>query len=250
MMNPKLHYLLKVAISFTLLLSKTSFHPILANDLSEPPLSTLLETALNKNNFSLIKNILTKQDELSLKSQYDYFIVKFPNAKWNFKEEESLLDGRRSLTVLISGDRQLKNEKYSIKAKQNYAIKYYQGKIISLELMSEETILQKSDQPISIEVKVPETVLTGTLYDFDIIIDKPLGNTIIAAGLTNITTDQIKNQISPEINLTPLGSGGLFKIVRAPLKDGMQNWAALIVHPTGMVSVTKRVKIVSTNGAI
>ena len=42
-----------------------------------------------------------------------------------------------------------------------------------------------------------------------------------------------------------MGSGGIFKSVEAPMQPGNQIWAAIIVHPEGMISITKLVKIVS-----
>jgi hypothetical protein len=51
-------------------------------------------------------------------------------------------------------------------------------------------------------------------------------------------------QESPDIQLQPLGGGGLFKSVQAPFKPGIQTWAALLVHPEGVVSVSKQVRVV------
>ena len=56
---------------------------------------------------------------------------------------------------------------------------------------------------------------------------------------------KIDNKLSPNIELSPMGSGGLFKTVQAPLKPGKQKWAALIAHPDGLVSITKMVRVVS-----
>jgi hypothetical protein len=37
----------------------------------------------------------------------------------------------------------------------------------------------------------------------------------------------------------------LFKRVQAPQRPGSQTWALMLVHPDGVVTVTKRVQIVS-----
>jgi hypothetical protein len=42
-----------------------------------------------------------------------------------------------------------------------------------------------------------------------------------------------------------MGGGGLFKSVQAPFQPGVQTWAAMLVHPDGVVTVTKRVRVVS-----
>ena len=43
-----------------------------------------------------------------------------------------------------------------------------------------------------------------------------------------------------------MGGGGLFKSVRAPQTPGSQTWALMMVHPDGVVTATKRVRVVSS----
>ena len=99
---------------------------------------------------------------------------------------------------------------------------------------------------MAITLGIPDAVLTGERYDIDIILNDPLENTLIAGGLTPLNPDELLTQKSPAIELSPMGGGGLFKSVQAPLQPGTQNWAAIIVHPEGLISVTKLVKIVSS----
>ena len=61
----------------------------------------------------------------------------------------------------------------------------------------------------------------------------------------SLTPAQVEQQISPNLSLEPLGGGGLFKMVQAPQRPGVQNWAAMLVHPDGVVTITKRVRVVS-----
>ena len=60
-----------------------------------------------------------------------------------------------------------------------------------------------------------------------------------------MTPQQVLEQKSPDIQLEPLGGGGLFKSVQAPFQPGSQVWAALLVHPDGIVTVSKRVQVVN-----
>ena len=43
-----------------------------------------------------------------------------------------------------------------------------------------------------------------------------------------------------------MGGGGLFKSVQAPQVPGSQTWALMLVHPDGLVTATKRVRVVSS----
>jgi hypothetical protein len=55
---------------------------------------------------------------------------------------------------------------------------------------------------------------------------------------------------SPSFQLGALGGGGLFKTVQAPLTPGNQTWAVLLVHPKGIVTATKRVRVVADQAGL
>jgi hypothetical protein len=88
-------------------------------------------------------------------------------------------------------------------------------------------------------------VLTGSRYDIDLIVDEPLGQSIVAGGVIELTDQQLATLSRPNLQLAPLGGGGLFKSVQAPQRPGSQTWALMLVHPDGIVTATKRVQIVS-----
>ncbi len=245
-----MHYLLRVALASSLLLTITSQSQVNANDLRTKSIGKRLENALNKKDIVPLKSLLPEEDASNLVNRYEIFLKSFPNAKWSVKEVKPLKDGRNALEIQITGIKRIKDEKYSLKAKQVLGIKAKGGKIISQEIISEQTVIQNGKEPLSISLNIPEAVLTGTSYDFDIILNKPLGNAILAGGLIAITNNEIRSQASPSIEIKPLGGGGLFKSVKAPLKEGVQKWAAILAHPKGLISITKMVRVVSNKSKI
>ena len=62
----------------------------------------------------------------------------------------------------------------------------------------------------------PDAVLTGSRYDIDLIVDEPLDQALVAAGLIDLTQQQVEDQLRPNLPLAPMGGGGLFKSVQAP----------------------------------
>lgn len=145
----------------------------------------------------------------------------------------------------MTGERNKGLHKYSLLSNQRIAIKTKGEKIISTEMLSDYSIMQSGSSKIEVTVKIPDRVLTGSKYDVDIILDKPLENAIIAAGLMPLEKQFFEKGKRKDITLKPIASGGIFKSVRAPLKPGKQRWSALIAHPEGLVSITKMVRIVS-----
>ena len=43
--------------------------------------------------------------------------------------------------------------------------------------------------------------------------------------------------------IKPDQSGGLFKYIQAPLEPGYQTISAIITHPEGIYSITKKIKV-------
>ncbi|MFM7314493.1 MAG: hypothetical protein ACKO0M_15245, partial [Cyanobium sp.] len=97
---------------------------------------------------------------------------------------------------------------------------------------------------------IPDAVLTGQRYDVDVIFDEPLQGALVAGGIQALTSQQVAAMDSPAVELAAMAGGGLFKSVQAPYTPGTQTWAVLLVHPGGVVSATKRVRVVSDRSAL
>jgi hypothetical protein len=96
-----------------------------------------------------------------------------------------------------------------------------------------------------VTLQIPDVVLTGQRYDVDVLLDEPLEGAIVAGGIVELTPEQALTLESPSLPLGALGGGGLFRTVQAPLTPGSQTWAVLLVHPQGLLSVSKRVRVVA-----
>ena len=96
---------------------------------------------------------------------------------------------------------------------------------------------------IKIQINIPEKVYTGSSYDIDIILEKPLNKSIIAGGLQEIDSNKQSINQSIKLNINPLVSGGLFKRVRSPITNNKQTWAALLAHEDGLFTIIKEVLI-------
>ena len=103
------------------------------------------------------------------------------------------------------------------------------------------TTIRNDDDQIDISFEIPDKVLTGSKYDIDIILNKPLDEVMIAGA---IKPHQENSFFEQEILLEPLSSGGIFKITRAPSKPGIQIWSGIIAHPQGIITFTKSIDIV------
>ncbi len=208
-------------------------------------LSQRLQEVLNSQKISDLDEFFSKQDAKTIKIRYRRLLQRFPNANWLIQPSETLENGRQSIKVTVQGNQAEGVLLHSLEAKQHFTFNIIDKKISSPKLVSEYAIIQTSENPLQITLGIPEVVLTGTKYDFDVILENPLGDSIIAGGLIPITPEEALKNESPGMELIPMGGGGLFKSVQAPLSPGVQNWAAFLAHPKGLISISKMVRVVS-----
>jgi hypothetical protein len=174
----------------------------------------------------------------------------FPNARWQVLPASPLRDGRPTVTVSVSGTRTAGGAIYRLQSEQQLALSSDGQRINGQTVLRELSLLRSGEQSPSITVQIPDVVLTGQRYDVDVIFDEPLDGALLAGGLTAVSPEQIATQSSPNLELSTLWGGGLFKSVQAPLSPGSQTWAVLLVHPQGIVTATKRVRVVADRAAL
>ncbi len=238
------HSFLTIFASALLALSAIA-NPVPVNAQRFPDFANRLEKVLNNKETDSFEGILSPELVSTIERRYGKFLLMFPNSKWVVSQAAPWKDGRSTLEVSVTGTKQADGHTFFIDAKQLLAIRKDGGRILDYELINFQSILFNSIKTIPITIKVPDTVLTGSRYDIDIIFDEPLGDAMIAGGLIALTPEQVDTQVSPEIQLAPMGGGGLFKSVVAPFQPGQQTWAALLIHPEAMISITKQVRVVS-----
>ncbi|ELR97134.1 nuclear transport factor 2 family protein [Gloeocapsa sp. PCC 73106] len=120
---------------------------------------------------------------------------------------------------------------------------YFQGQqLISQEIISEETDITSGNPP-EIEVSVPSQAKTREQFNFDVIVQNPLENGILLGGAIEEQTRSDRYLKPSNFELTPLASGGVFKIVTAPGLPGSYWLSAIIIQGDGKVTVTRRVTV-------
>ena len=219
--------------------------PALAASGDDSALSARLQQALNADDrVQALSALMAPDQATSLIDRFRRFSVRFPETRWAVRPGQSLTDGRSTVQLAVSGTRQQDGLSYSFKATQRLAFSTDAGLITGQEVLSDQSVLTSARKPLPISLLIPDKVLTGSRYDVDVVVDQPLGKALLAGGLIAVTPQQVLAQQSPDVQLEPLGGGGLFKSVQAPFQPGVQTWAALLVHPDGVITVSKRVQVV------
>jgi len=200
-----------------------------------------LETSLNKRDLEFIRKNFRNDENQNIPKQFSKIINDFPDSKWKIKRLESYIPNKEILRISVSGRKIVNGEMHILESNFDYIFSILNGKIDEGTIKNLFTTIRNDEKKIDISFKIPDKVLTGSKYDIDIILNKPLEEVIIAGAIKPHAVNSIFEQ---EILLEPLASGGIFKMTRAPSKPGMQIWSGIIAHPEGMITFTKSIDIV------
>ena len=200
-----------------------------------------LENSLNAKDLEFIRKNFRNDENQNIPKQFSKIINDFPNSKWKIKRLKSNIPNKEILRIKVSGKKIVNGEMHILESDFDYVFSALNGKIDEGTIKNLFTTIRNDDKKIDISFKIPDKVLTGSKYDIDIILDKPLEEVIIAGG---IKPHQVNSLFEQEVLLEPLSSGGIFKMTRAPTKPGIQLWSGIIAHPLGMITFTKSIDIV------
>ena len=201
-----------------------------------------LENSLNVRDLEFIKKNFRNDENQNILKQFSKIINDFPDSKWKIKRLKSNIANKDILRIKVSGKKVVNGEIHILESNFDYLFSIVNGKIDEGIIKNLFTTIRNDDNKIDISFKIPDKVLTGSIYDIDIILNKPLEEVIIAGS---IKPHQINSFFEQEILLEPLASGGIFKMTRAPSKPGIQIWSGIIAHPEGMITFTKSIDIVN-----
>jgi hypothetical protein len=152
--------------------------------------------------------------------------------------------------VKLSGTRREGATTFRLDAEQLLLLQNEAGRFNGQTVLREQSMLRSGEQAPTVSLLIPDAVLTGQRYDIDVIFDEPLNGALTASGIAALTPEQVAAMESPTVELSGQEAGGLFKTVQAPLSPGSQTWAVLLVHPRGVISATKRVRVVADRAAL
>ena len=200
-----------------------------------------LENSLNTRDLEFIRKNFRNDKNKNIPKQFSNLINDFPDSKWQIKRLKSSIPDKDILRINVSGKKVINGEIHILESDFDYLVSIANGKIDEGIIKNLFTTIRNDDKKIDISFKIPEKVLTGSKYDIDIILNKPLEDVIIAGS---IKPHEVNSFFEQEILLEPLATGGIFKMTRAPSKPGIQIWSGMIAHPKGIITFTKSIDIV------
>ena len=235
------HSFIAKLIAF-LLLYPTSIKSALSTNIDNHLLSNKLEEMLNQKKNTSLKELFLQNSFSQFNKQYLAFKENYTDAKWSIKTIRTHQD-KIFLDIKITSKREIGDQIYNLNSKQTVKIETFRSKIKSFIVINEQSILNSKESPLVVKVISPDKVLTGERYEMNLIIEKPLDKSLIATGMIVLKNNENINISNNQYGIKLNQSGGLFKYIQAPLKPGFQTISAIITHPQGIYSITKRIKV-------
>ena len=162
---------------------------------------------------SLLKKNFKNDEDQNIPKQFSKIVNDFPDSKWKIKRLKSNIPNKEIVRIQVSGKKIVHGEMHILESNFDYLFSMVNGKINEGNIKNLFTTIRNDDKKIDISFIIPDKVLTGSKYDIDIILNKPLEEVIIAGA---IKPHQVSSFFEQEILLEPLASGGIFKMTRSP----------------------------------
>ncbi|MEQ8383103.1 MAG: nuclear transport factor 2 family protein [Coleofasciculus sp. A1-SPW-01] len=122
--------------------------------------------------------------------------------------------------------------------------RYENQQIVSSEILAERSQLTSGVNPPNLQVILPEQVRIGQSFNFDAIVQEPLGDNLLLGTALEEPINGDRYSQPSDLELDLLSAGGIFKVGRAPLTPQDRWISAVLIRGDGMTMITRRLNVV------
>ncbi len=158
---------------------------------------------------------------------------------WSQEGNELVAETKTTIEGIQDTEERQASLSSTIKSRQ-----YFQDqKLVRQEILLEQTRLDSGDNPPQVQINAPTVVKAGEKYNFDLIVNEPLGERVLLGGVQEEKTAANLYLNPKALELEPLSAGGIYKVATAPLLP-QSNWiSAILVRGDGITMITHRINI-------
>jgi ketosteroid isomerase-like protein len=144
----------------------------------------------------------------------------------------------------ITGTQTAENRGMTLKSTIRSQQRFEGKKIVKQEILAERNLITSGKNPPTIEINLPEEVKVGEEYNFDAIVQEPIGNDVLIGTAMEEVIGEKTLLGASTIELELLNSGGLFKIGKAPETPENRWVSAILMRQGGITVITQRLRVV------
>lgn len=150
----------------------------------------------------------------------------------------------------ISGVKQTGGRPMEMESKTRSRQYFVNNQIVSQEIIAEQTTLKSGANPPAVKVNLPEKVEVGQGFNFDAIVQEPLGSDLLLGTVLEQPISSTQFSALPNLELELLQAGGLFKVGQAPSSPEDRWISAVLIRGDGMTIVTQRLQVVDSMASL
>lgn len=171
-----------------------------------------------------------------------YADLKYRTEVQSWKAEGSAFVAETVTT--ITGTQKLESREMALKSTIRSQQRFEGQKLVKQEVLAEKTQLTSGKNPPTTQINLPEQVKVGEEYNFDAIVQEPLGNDILLGTVVEETVAEKTFLTPPSFELELLNSGGVFKVGKAPANPENRWLSAILMRQGGITMITQRLRVV------
>ncbi len=144
----------------------------------------------------------------------------------------------------ITGVQEMRDRDINLRSIITSKQRYEDQKIVEQEILTEQNQLTSGKKPPTIDINLPKELKAGEKYNFDVIVEEPLGEQIMLGAAWEKPANEDYYNFEPAIfQLEVLSSGGIFKIGEAPANSQYQWLSAVLMRQGGITISTYRLRV-------
>lgn len=199
---------------------------------------------------SFYDSTFTNSDGLTydtLQQALENFWQRYPDLTYSTQLNSWSTDGSAILaetTTTISGTQSNQGNPVNLTATITSQQRFVGTKIVEQQVIDEQNQLTQGENPPTVEVSLPEQVSVGQDFEFDAVVQEPLGDRLLLGAAIDERVQPSAYLNPTAVNLELLSSGGLFKIGRAPSVAETHWISATLIRDDGITTITRRLQVV------
>lgn len=174
------------------------------------------------------------------------FWVEYPDVTYETDIQSWEPDGSgymANTVTYITGTRQTADREVTLEATIESRQRYEGGLVVQQTVLSEENKVTTGINPPTVEVNLPSQIGIGQEFNFDVIVQEPLGNRLLLGSAIEAPVESSGYFEDPALELEALTAGGIFKIGEAPLTSDNRWISAVLIREDGIITISKRLQI-------
>ena len=205
-----------------------------------------------KDVMNFYSNDFTNSDGLnreSLEAALKNFWQLYKSVKYRTKVQSWETDGDTIVAetiTYITAIQEMKDRNLTLKSTITSKQRYENEKIVEQEILTERSQVTSGKTPPTISVNLPAEVEVGEKYNFDVVVEEPLGEQMmLGTALTEPINENSYTFEPAKFKLEILSSGGIFKIGEVTENLDSQWLSAILMRKGGITISTYRLRVIS-----